>query len=85
MHCGGEDNAIGLTVSRIKLETGQRPYSAGIPYILLLRMEAIGVSNFWASTVGSELRAFGSELGSGLGVAKGLCGFAAAWLAVAGL
>ena len=46
MHCGGEDNAIGLTVSRIKLETGQRPYSAGIPYILLLRMEAIGFPTF---------------------------------------
>ena len=34
-----------------KVGTGLRPNSAGIPYALLLRIEAIGVSNFWASTV----------------------------------
>ena len=38
------------TVNPIKLETGLRPNSAGIPYTLLLRIEAIGVSNSWAST-----------------------------------
>ena len=31
-----------LTVNSIKLETGLRPNSAGIPYTLLLRTEAIG-------------------------------------------
>ena len=30
------------TVNAIKLETGFRPNSAGIPYALLLRIEAIG-------------------------------------------
>ena len=30
------------TVNPIKLETGLRPNSAGIPYTLLLRIEAIG-------------------------------------------
>ena len=35
-----------------KLETGLRTNSAGIPYTLLLRIEANHwVSNFWASTV----------------------------------
>ena len=34
-----------------KLETGVRTIDAGIPYIRLERMEAIGFSNFWASAV----------------------------------
>ena len=33
---------LGFTVNSIKLETGLRPNSAGIPYTLLLRTEAIG-------------------------------------------
>ena len=33
--------------SPIKLETGLRPNSAGIPYTLLLRFEAIGFPTFW--------------------------------------
>ena len=35
----------------LQLETGLRPNSAGIPYTLLLRIEAYEVSNCWASTV----------------------------------
>ena len=35
------------TVIPIKLETGLRLNSAGIPYILLLRIEAIGFPTFW--------------------------------------
>ena len=35
------------TVIPIKLETGLRPNSAGIPYILLLRIEAIGFPTIW--------------------------------------
>ena len=31
-----------ITVNPIKLETGLRPNRAGIPYTLLLRMEAMG-------------------------------------------
>ena len=31
-----------ITVNPIKLETGLRPNSAGIPYALLLRIEAMG-------------------------------------------
>ena len=42
------------TVSPIKLETGLRPNSAGIPYTLLLRFEAIGFPTF-----GLLLYAFG--------------------------
>ena len=38
---------IGLTVNPIKLETGLRPNSAGIPYLLLLRIEAMGFPTFW--------------------------------------
>ena len=34
------------TVNPIKLETGLRPNSAGIPYTLLLRIEAIGFPTF---------------------------------------
>ena len=34
------------TVNLIKLETGLRPNSAGIPYALLLRFEAIGFPTF---------------------------------------
>ena len=34
-------------VNPIKLETGLRPNSAGIPYTLLLRMEAIGFPTLW--------------------------------------
>ena len=35
-----------LTVNHIKLETGLRPNSAGIPYLLLLRIEAMGLPAF---------------------------------------
>ena len=34
------------TVNPIKLETGLRPNSAGIPYTLLFRIEAIGFPTF---------------------------------------
>ena len=35
-----------ITVTPIKLETGLRPNSAGIPYTLLLRTEAMGFPTF---------------------------------------
>ena len=35
-----------VTVNPIKLETGLRPNSAGSPYTLLLRIEAIGFPTF---------------------------------------
>ena len=35
-----------VTVNPIKLETGLRPNSAGIPYTLLLRIEAMGFPTF---------------------------------------
>ena len=35
-----------LTVNPIKLQTGLRPNSAGIPFTLLLRTEAIGFPTF---------------------------------------
>ena len=35
------------TVNPIKLETGLRPNSAGIPYTLLLWIEASGFPTFW--------------------------------------
>ena len=35
-----------LTVNPIKLETGLRPNSAGIPYALLFRIEAMGFPTF---------------------------------------
>ena len=35
------------TVTPIKLETGLRPNSAGIPYTVLLRIEAMGFPTFW--------------------------------------
>ena len=35
-----------FTVNPIKLETGLRPNSAGIPHTLLLRIEAIGFPTF---------------------------------------
>ena len=35
------------TVNPKKLETGLRPNSAGIPYTLLLGIEAIGFPTFW--------------------------------------
>ena len=38
-------------VNHKMLETGLRTNSAGIPYTLLLRIEAIGFPNFWVSTV----------------------------------
>ena len=38
---------LGFTVNTIKLETGLRPNSAGIPCTLLLGIEAIGFSTFW--------------------------------------
>ena len=34
------------TVNPIKLETGLRPNSAGIPYTLLLRIDAMGFPTF---------------------------------------
>ena len=34
-------------VNPVKLETGLRPNSAGIPYTLLLRIEAMGFPTFW--------------------------------------
>ena len=40
------DSGFRLTVNPIKLETGLRPNSAGIPYTLLLRTEAIGFPTF---------------------------------------
>ena len=40
--CGLCDWNIGVTVNPVKLETGLRPNGAGIPYTLLLRIEAIG-------------------------------------------
>ena len=36
-----------ITVNPEKLETGLRPNSAGIPYILLLGIEAMGFPTFW--------------------------------------
>ena len=36
----------GFIVNPIKLETGKRTNSAGIPYTLLLRIEAIGFPTF---------------------------------------
>ena len=35
-----------ITVLSIKLQTGLRPNSAGIPYTLLLRTEVIGFPTF---------------------------------------
>ena len=43
---GYGDYYLGITVNPIKLETGLRPNSAGIPYTLLLRIEAIGFPTF---------------------------------------
>ena len=48
LYCSGRRT----TVNPIKLEAGLRPNSAGIPYTLLLGIEAMGFSNFLASTVG---------------------------------
>ena len=45
---------IPSTVNPIKLETGLRPNSAGIPFTLLLRIEAIGFP-----TIGLLLYCFG--------------------------
>ena len=39
-------SGLGFTVSPIKLETGLRPNSAGIPYTLLLKIEAMGFPTF---------------------------------------
>ena len=41
---GGQAWAI---INPIKLETGLRPNSAGVPYILILRIEASGFPTFW--------------------------------------
>ena len=49
--------AFRFTVNRIKLETGLRPNNAGIPYTLLLRIEAIGFPTFGLLLQG--LRVFG--------------------------
>ena len=39
-------------VNSKELETGLRATRAGIPYTLLLRIEAIRFGTFWASTLG---------------------------------
>ena len=39
-----------VTVNPIKLETGIRPNSAGILYLLLLRIEAIGFPTFFLAS-----------------------------------
>ena len=44
----------GIEETPIKLETGLRSNSAGIPYTLLLRIEAMGFPS-WASTVEETL------------------------------
>ena len=36
-----------ITVNPIKLETGLRPNSAGVPYTSLLRIEAMRFPTFW--------------------------------------
>ena len=41
-----ESRLLGCTESPKKLETELRPNSAGIPYTLLLRIEAIGFPTF---------------------------------------
>ena len=38
--------SLGTKANPIKLETGLRPNSAGIPYTLLLRIEATGFPTF---------------------------------------
>ena len=43
------------TANPIKLETGLRPISAGIPYTLLLRIEAIGFPTFWLLLQGTSM------------------------------
>ena len=45
LHHGGSSLNYS-TVNPIKLETGLRPNSAGIPYTVLLRIEAIGFPTF---------------------------------------
>ena len=42
----GDLERFRVTVKAKKLETGLRPISAGIPYTLLLRIEAIGFPTF---------------------------------------
>ena len=42
----GGQACFGSTVNPKKLETGLRPNSAGIPYTLVLRIEAIGFPTF---------------------------------------
>ena len=42
-----ESLGLGFTVNPIKLETGLRPNSAGIPYTLVLGIEAMGFPTFW--------------------------------------
>ena len=44
--CAFSRDRLLYTVNPIKLETGLRPNSAGIPYTLLLRIEAIGFPTF---------------------------------------
>ena len=44
MYAGSQ--GLGFTLNSIKSETGLRPNSAGIPYTLLLRIEAIGFPTF---------------------------------------
>ena len=43
---GPLETSFESTVNPIKLETGLRPNSAGIPYTLLLRIEATGFPTF---------------------------------------
>ena len=69
-HIRGPYYDLRYTVNPIKLETGLRPNSAGIPYTLLLRIEAIGfptlglllyslIKRYWALCVTGSYRAEG--------------------------
>ena len=54
------------TVDPIKLETGLRPNSAGIPNTLLLRIQAPGFPTFWLLLYWDQWAAAGFEVtGSG--------------------
>ena len=46
VECRVSTLGITITVNPIKLETGLRPNSAGIPYTFLLRIEAMGFPTF---------------------------------------
>ena len=55
----GFSSNANTTVKPIKLETGLRPNSAGIPYTLLLRIEAIGFPTFWLLLYSNRTRRIG--------------------------